>query len=78
MDLRTQVQRNIQKSNTFLGLPEDFFPLEKNILSIKVGLEKGLLQSKKSYSDEKKSYSDQKSPTPMKKFLIRSKKIHLQ
>ena len=75
MDLRTQVHRNIPKSNTFLGLQLDFFPLELDFFSATVGLRKSpppieksppLAKKsptpikKKSYSNAKKSYSDRK------------------
>ena len=67
MDLRTQVHRNIPKSNTFLRLQKDFFRWSKTFIPITVGLGKSPPPTKKSPTPTGKSPTlTVKSPTNKK------------
>ena len=75
MDLRTQVHRNIPKSNTFFRIAVGLFSAGVGLFSATVGLRKSPPPTKKkSYSDRKKSSSGQKSPPPTNKVLLQWEK----
>ena len=71
MDLRTQVHRNIPKSNTFLGLQLDFFSATVGLRKSPPPIEKSPPLAKKSPTPIKKSPTlTQKNPTLIEKILL--------